>query len=100
VCHSARRYSKGQRFGKHIDESVELPGGRFTGFTLLVYLSSCSGGETIFYGEHVAVGLSLGAGVDMESMLEGQACEVRGPFSVDSDFKQRFAGCLLPSSLF
>ena len=28
---ACRRYKPGQKFGKHIDESVELPGGRFTG---------------------------------------------------------------------
>eukprot|EP00887_Chlorella_sp_A99_P002839 scaffold6.g2839.t1 len=43
-------YRKGQRFGRHIDDSNELPGGRFTGYTLLIYLSACGGGETVFYG--------------------------------------------------
>ena len=45
-----RRYRAGQRFGKHIDESNDLGGGVFTVFTLLLYLSSCRGGETAFYG--------------------------------------------------
>lgn len=53
------RYSPGQRFGKHIDESQDLPGGRFTGYTLLVYLSTPNGGETVFYGEHLPAGLLL-----------------------------------------
>ncbi|KAI7843957.1 hypothetical protein COHA_002495 [Chlorella ohadii] len=44
------RYSKGQRFGRHIDDSNELGGGRYTQYTLLIYLSGCEGGETIFYG--------------------------------------------------
>lgn len=44
------RYNAGQRFGRHIDESNELGGGRFTQYTLLIYLSSCGGGETVFYG--------------------------------------------------
>lgn len=51
------RYRPGQRFGRHIDESVELGAGRFTAYTLLVYLSSVPrGGETIFYkrGRRVA----------------------------------------------
>lgn len=36
-----RRYSQGQKFGKHIDDSVEVEGapGHVTGYTLLVYLS-------------------------------------------------------------
>ena len=43
-------YSKGQRFGRHIDESndVARPRGR-TFYTLLVYLSDPRGGATIFY---------------------------------------------------
>lgn len=45
-----RRYNRGQRFGRHIDESVELGGGRYTKYTLLIYLSTPSGGETVFYG--------------------------------------------------
>ena len=44
------RYSKGQSFGRHIDESTELGGGRYTAYTLLIYLTSCQGGETVFYG--------------------------------------------------
>lgn len=47
---SIYRYSKGQRFGRHIDESNELGGGTYTQYTLLIYLSSCGGGETVFYG--------------------------------------------------
>ncbi|KAF5839012.1 hypothetical protein DUNSADRAFT_1788 [Dunaliella salina] len=33
------RYEKGQRFGKHVDESTDLGDGRHTRFTLLIYLS-------------------------------------------------------------
>lgn len=44
------RYRQGQRFGRHIDESNDLGGGLYTQYTLLIYLSSCGGGETIFYG--------------------------------------------------
>lgn len=42
------KYGKGQRFGKHIDESVKGTRGT-TEYTLLIYLSSCGGGETMFY---------------------------------------------------
>lgn len=65
------RYKVGQRFGCHIDESVNLGEGRRTQYTLLIYLSGdlCSktrhgldktqdssihslvGGETVFYDE-------------------------------------------------
>ncbi|KAF6160419.1 hypothetical protein GIB67_019188 [Kingdonia uniflora] len=63
------RYKTGQRFGRHIDESVDLGDGSWTYYTLLVYLSGDSrtkpnsdlaskgnssaeplvGGETVFY---------------------------------------------------
>ncbi|XP_031394732.1 uncharacterized protein LOC116206103 isoform X1 [Punica granatum] len=58
------RYKVGQRFGRHIDESVDLGEGRRTHYTLLIYLSGgpklknsskdmasdvLVGGETVFY---------------------------------------------------
>lgn len=43
------RYNKGQRFGRHIDESAIISEGRYTEYTVLIYLSSCGGGETVFY---------------------------------------------------
>jgi len=57
------RYVAGQRFGKHVDDSVELGRGRATAYTLLVYLSGgeaaagparLAGGETVFYGAPAA----------------------------------------------
>ena len=48
------RYEGGgaQRFGTHVDESVEVAGGLRTGYTLLVYLSEvAAGGHTVFYGQ-------------------------------------------------
>uniref|UniRef100_A0A7N0SWA8 Fe2OG dioxygenase domain-containing protein n=1 Tax=Kalanchoe fedtschenkoi TaxID=63787 RepID=A0A7N0SWA8_KALFE len=64
------RYKAGQHFGRHIDESVDLGGGKLTHYTLLIYLSGGGrskskndsstlkdttleplvGGETVFYG--------------------------------------------------
>ncbi|CAA3030244.1 uncharacterized protein LOC111397066 [Olea europaea subsp. europaea] len=71
------RYTAGQRFGRHIDESVDLGEGRRTHYTLLVYLSGTQGGtkfkskndadsqdslaetlvggETVFYGPRNAL---------------------------------------------
>ncbi|KAF8780210.1 hypothetical protein HU200_001878 [Digitaria exilis] len=54
------RYTEGQRFGRHIDESVDLGDGSKTYYTLLIYLSgkgsakdssgqALVGGETVFY---------------------------------------------------
>jgi predicted 2-oxoglutarate/Fe(II)-dependent dioxygenase YbiX len=54
------RYTEGQRFGRHIDESVDLGDGSRTLYTLLIYLSgkgsakessgqALVGGETVFY---------------------------------------------------
>ncbi|EFQ97591.1 hypothetical protein MGYG_00630 [Nannizzia gypsea CBS 118893] len=50
------RYTKGQFFGQHYDESVQVMHGTppvkgRTSWTLLIYLSTCSGGETAFYPE-------------------------------------------------
>ncbi len=63
------RYQPGQRFGRHIDESVQLGRGLRTRYTLLIYLSGAfadgkssssssharrkpqlQGGATVFYG--------------------------------------------------
>ena len=68
------RYGPGQRFGKHVDDSVNLGHGISTEYTLLVYLtgsgstavckikgrssvhgkdsSALVGGNTVFYGVH------------------------------------------------
>ncbi|KAH3666012.1 hypothetical protein OGAPHI_004201 [Ogataea philodendri] len=47
------RYTKGQYFGKHYDESVGCGQGRATKWTVLIYLSDqgLKGGETIFYND-------------------------------------------------
>eukprot|EP00802_Teleaulax_amphioxeia_P014931 Tamp_15011.p2 GENE.Tamp_15011~~Tamp_15011.p2 ORF type:complete len:236 (+),score=15.88 Tamp_15011:729-1436(+) len=47
------KYQPGQRFGKHIDQSNYL-GSELgaTEFTVLIYLSEATGGETVFYKDH------------------------------------------------
>ena len=50
------RYKPGQFFDQHFDESNKLLFGRDnvlakTTWTLLIYLSTCEGGETVFYPE-------------------------------------------------
>ncbi|XP_010444043.1 PREDICTED: uncharacterized protein LOC104726794 [Camelina sativa] len=71
------RYSAGQHFGRHIDESADLEDGKRTYYTLLIYLSGNStkskskssssktndsssaeplvGGETVFYGSRNSI---------------------------------------------
>ncbi|XP_052177579.1 uncharacterized protein LOC127791635 [Diospyros lotus] len=68
------RYKVGQRFGRHIDESVDIGEGKRTHYTLLIYLSGgfrpkskndksgpqdsseiLIGGETVFYGSRNGV---------------------------------------------
>jgi hypothetical protein len=62
------KYEAGQRFGKHIDQSNFLGGGKgATEFTVLVYLNEgVGGGETVFYkdhdGDHEAVRFSPSKG--------------------------------------
>lgn len=65
-CHSkirVYRYVKGQRFGKHIDQSDEVDDEKETGATVLIYLNgddsdsdsdrgTLRGGETVFYKDH------------------------------------------------
>lgn len=71
------RYSAGQHFGRHIDESADLEDGKRTYYTLLIYLSGGNtksksksnssntsdsssaepllGGETVFYGSRNSI---------------------------------------------
>jgi 2OG-Fe(II) oxygenase superfamily len=42
------KYTKGMSFGQHVDDSNTLPGLGTTRFTVLIYLSSCTGGATRF----------------------------------------------------
>ena len=49
------RYSRGESFGPHIDESNVGVDGSLSKFTLLIYLCSirkADGGRTIFYSDH------------------------------------------------
>jgi 2OG-Fe(II) oxygenase superfamily len=45
------KYTRGHSFGRHIDESNNVPGVGKTAMTILIYLSDCSGGATRFYTE-------------------------------------------------
>ncbi|ETI29431.1 hypothetical protein G647_01884 [Cladophialophora carrionii CBS 160.54] len=72
------RYRAGQFFDKHYDESIRLQFGQAklhakTTWTLLIYLTTCDGGETAFYPEPskkgetppepIVVGLETGMGL-------------------------------------
>ena len=49
------RYTEGQRFGRHVDQSNRLADGSMTEFTVLLYLNDgYDGGETVFYASHHA----------------------------------------------
>lgn len=55
------RYRTGQFFDKHYDESNKLQWGEAnvpakTTWTLLIYLTTCTGGETAFYPETLKKG--------------------------------------------
>lgn len=45
------KYTKGMAFGKHIDESATVAGLGTSRYTILIYLSECSGGATRFEGD-------------------------------------------------
>ena len=56
------RYEKGHHFGKHYDESVNVPDMGTTEWTLLIYLSGDAdliGGDTIFYSAYDNVPTSV-----------------------------------------
>lgn len=64
------RYRKGQRFGRHIDDSVELGDGLYTAYTLLIYLTRCEGGET---------GAPAACGLNWDLVLQGHAVTITLP---------------------
>ncbi len=74
------RYDAGHRFGKHIEESCEVPGMGHTEYTLLIYLSDTVGGETVFYDDRGRVVASVAPKAGMAlmhrhgSILSGEAC--------------------------
>lgn len=79
------KYNAGKDcFGKHIDESDMVEGGR-TEYTLLIYLSTTKGGETAFYDERgrLLAGVEPRAGMALlhrhgdDHCLEHEALKVR-----------------------
>jgi hypothetical protein len=78
------KYEKGQRFGQHIDESVQVKNGQdWTLYTLLIYLngpeSGLRGGETFFYEE----GSRGGAGnvlLSYSPKMGHVLCHIHGEF--------------------
>lgn len=46
------RYVQGQKFGKHIDDSVEVAPGQITLYTLLIYLSGSGSTTTTSTSSH------------------------------------------------
>lgn len=43
------RYERGDEFKTHFDDADVVDGRRITRYTLLIYLTACKGGETVFY---------------------------------------------------
>lgn len=82
------RYKEGQRFGPHIDESVDLGGGCRTEYTLLVYLNGHGktngnkntgqqllGGETVFYAGRKGVSIEVAPIAGMALFhIHGEQC--------------------------
>lgn len=67
------RYSPGQRFGRHVDDSADVGGGT-TRFTLLVYLSTPRGGDTVFHlGRRKSIAVGPRAGLALLHR-HGDAC--------------------------
>lgn len=80
LCNNCR-YTVGQRFGRHIDESVYLENGLRTYYTLLIYLSgrggnkdassdSLAGGETVFYDQgRVVAEVTIYSNISIKSYM-------------------------------
>ncbi|KAL5727765.1 hypothetical protein ACHQM5_000920 [Ranunculus cassubicifolius] len=94
------RYNVGQRFGRHIDESVDLGDGHRTHYTLLIYLSGGTnvesgdalvGGETVFYGSRRGVVAEV---APMEGMalfhIHGDKCMLHEARNVTKGVKYIF----------
>ncbi|XP_028768522.1 uncharacterized protein LOC114726124 isoform X2 [Neltuma alba] len=105
------RYNVGQRFGRHIDESVDLGEGNCTYYTLLVYLSGglksspknatkkpgdlsvdpLSGGETVFYGSRNSVVAEVAPTEGMALLhLHGDKCLLHEARNVTKGVKYVF----------
>ncbi|XP_022140818.1 uncharacterized protein LOC111011396 [Momordica charantia] len=105
------RYNVGQRFGRHIDESVDLGGGKRTYYTLLIYLSGGSkgktkndtndskgpsseplvGGETVFYGSRNGVVAEVAPTEGMALLhLHGDKCLLHEARNVTKGIKYIF----------
>ncbi|CAK9318317.1 unnamed protein product [Citrullus colocynthis] len=113
------RYKVGQRFGRHIDESVDLGEGKRTYYTLLVYLSGgsknktkndtnnfkdpCSeplvGGETVFYGSRNSVVAEVPPTEGMALLhLHGDKCLLHEARNVTKGVKYVFRSDVIFSS--
>lgn len=105
------RYSVGQRFGRHIDESVDLGEGKRTHYTLLIYLSggfkpkpkndrsmpqdssleSLVGGETVFYGSRNRIVAEVAPAEGMALLhIHGDKCMLHEARNVTKGVKYVF----------
>ncbi|XP_021765213.1 uncharacterized protein LOC110729736 [Chenopodium quinoa] len=103
------RYKVGQRFGRHIDESVDLGDGKHTHYTLLIYLSGSSqsksksdvkslgntdplvGGETVFYGSRSKVVAEVAPAAGMALVhIHGDKCMLHEARNVTKGVKYVF----------
>ncbi|XP_051121849.1 uncharacterized protein LOC127245153 [Andrographis paniculata] len=103
------RYTAGQYFGPHIDESVDLGDGKRTLYTLLIYLSGIPGksktrskkdndtretlealvgGETVFYGPRNALVAEVPPAEGMALVhIHGSKCMLHEARTVDKGIK-------------
>lgn len=96
------RYSVGQKFGKHIDDSVEVAPGQVTGYTLLVYLSGTpQQGPIDFTGSPAASGSgaqangSSGSSSKSKRQKQGSAGATAGsslPVQINTNALQEVVG--------
>lgn len=80
------RYAAGQRFGKHVDESVEDEHGNISQWTVLIYLNGGAAG--LSGGDRSSGGSEAEAGVGEETLRGGETVfyKVRGPSTGVRDY--------------
>ncbi|CAM9970951.1 unnamed protein product, partial [Hapterophycus canaliculatus] len=89
------RYAVGQRFGKHIDESVEDESGHLSQWTVLVYLNGGGGGEGVV--SDGAAGGGIGPGEEGAPLRGGETVFYKGNYGgkIAASFSPKRGACLV-----
>eukprot|EP00904_Undaria_pinnatifida_P001436 jgi/Undpi1/11293/HiC_scaffold_30.g13591.m1 len=89
------KYAAGQRFGKHVDESVEDENGNISQWTVLIYLNG--GRVGLSGGERGSGGSDAEAGMGEETLRGGETVFYKGNYGgkVAASFSPVQGACLV-----